>query len=111
MAQWAENFPWVESNAECATPGSVALALLSLSWTRWAEWFCAAAHRCEAIVRRLLLKEAKSSLGEAEWGEPDLEAYTQFCSAAEEARTTTSTLHTFSLPCCAFRGRSGRLSA
>ena len=37
-----------------------------------------------------LLKEAKSSLGEAEWGEPDLEAYTQFCSAAEEARTTTS---------------------
>ena len=90
MAQWAENFPWVESNAECATPGSVALALLSLSWTRWAEWLCAAAHRCEAIVRRLLLKEAKSSLGEAEWGEPDLEAYTQFCSAAEEARTTTS---------------------
>ena len=64
--------------------------LLSLSWTRWAEWFCAAAHRCEAIVRRLLLKEAKSSLGEAEWGEPDLEAYTQFCSAAEEARRTTS---------------------
>ena len=51
---------------------------------------CAAAHRCEAIVRRLLLKEAKSSLGEAEWGEPDLEAYTQFCSAAEEARRTTS---------------------
>ena len=39
-------------------------------------------------MRRLLLKEAKSSLGEAEWGEPDLEAYTQFCSAAEEARTT-----------------------
>ena len=40
-------------------------------------------------MRRLLLKEAKSSLGEAEWGEPDLEAYTQFCSAAEEARTTS----------------------